>query len=541
MRSSNSASSKTSSATSSLLSLFGIGPPIGSSAGPSRYNPASSSPASSSSSSSGPTFVHIRSTPIQSHKPLVEELAKLASEKGENVIVVTAEHRGRRNAWPDGVAVVSAYQDACRAEFDDDIQESRWSETAVEILKKAPRRPNTVLIENLDSLLDICSSSSTDRAHTVYRRLLSIIDILDGSSKFIFGSVVSSHSLRSKDEARLVTLLSSRAQSPTSSSGSSSYLTVQLHPPATFRHLLSSYGSGLRPASTTSQIARKLRDSQQSSPSSLSLHSAKLRPRTVAGHSSENTASEEKDSINTIFDWDAPPWRETDVRIWNTLSQVTSQEGLFNPSWWNEEVDLLKNEELEAIRHHNHNHNHNHSEEGFDPIEHRITLADLLSSNYVTSNSKRNEQVTNSNRSRIGWGLISCQTKSTGNKFNEEILGCCMSSSNRFKLVPLEMGDYRSAAATATQDKTSKQDSQPAVKQDSSSLLPFNLSLTSEQRERRNQVELPFQASENIYQGVSKEEDLGLRRGTTGQSVIYFNPDSADEEDEEDPDDDLDI
>ena len=65
--------------------------------------------------------------------------------------------------------------------------------------------------------------------------------------------------------------------------------------------------------------------------------------------------------------------------------------------------------------------------------------------------------------------------------------------------------------------------------------LPFNLAETKQQRERRENVPLPY-----TYQLNPAQENASLR-GSTGQSAIFFEPESEDDEDDEDPDDDLDL
>lgn len=62
--------------------------------------------------------------------------------------------------------------------------------------------------------------------------------------------------------------------------------------------------------------------------------------------------------------------------------------------------------------------------------------------------------------------------------------------------------------------------------------LPFSLSETEGQRERRDQVPLPFAPHTDVG---------GAVRGSTGKSSIFFEPESDDDEDDEDPDDDLDL
>ena len=68
--------------------------------------------------------------------------------------------------------------------------------------------------------------------------------------------------------------------------------------------------------------------------------------------------------------------------------------------------------------------------------------------------------------------------------------------------------------------------------------LPFNLQETGEQRERREQVALPYAYQ---LQGAQEPAPESAWRGSTGQSAIFFEPESEDDEDDDDPDDDLDV
>lgn len=80
--------------------------------------------------------------------------------------------------------------------------------------------------------------------------------------------------------------------------------------------------------------------------------------------------------------------------------------------------------------------------------------------------------------------------------------------------------------------------------------LPFNLGETQTQRERREQVPLPYtyyqqapgQAAGQPQAAVHTSIPSGAAwRGSTGKSAIFFEPESEDDEDEEDPDEDLDV
>lgn len=328
------------------------------------------------------------------------------------------------------------------------------------------------------------------------------------------------------------------------SGGSVNFVTVHLHPPALWRYLLKEYGTGLRPASTSSEVAQRLKDMAAGGASRSELLSRPQR-RDVSSLRSKPAAPAE---LASIFDWDS---RSTDPRLWSILDQMSASSGLGEGSWFSSAADELSSDEIEAIR---------AVKTGThtgapDPIEARITLADLLgpptgagARNEVNFQNGRGE----THRSRVGWGLITAQYRLPGAKFGEEVFGCVAyleadasgSTVSRLRPVPLEMGDRRAAAMAAAASKPSKSSG------DLVDSLPFKLSLTDEQRDRRDRVELPFAPTDRIYEGISTEnpdligrsdESMGLRRGTTGQSTIYFEPDSADEEDEEDPDEDLEI
>ena len=71
--------------------------------------------------------------------------------------------------------------------------------------------------------------------------------------------------------------------------------------------------------------------------------------------------------------------------------------------------------------------------------------------------------------------------------------------------------------------------------------LTFNLRLTSEQKEARSNVVLPYtkQAHKRHDRSVTNGPASGQLGGGGGQ--IHYQPDDADDFDEDDPDDDLDI
>ncbi|XP_060710692.1 elongator complex protein 5 [Hemiscyllium ocellatum] len=72
-----------------------------------------------------------------------------------------------------------------------------------------------------------------------------------------------------------------------------------------------------------------------------------------------------------------------------------------------------------------------------------------------------------------------------------------------------------------------------SVRPDPAAHLPFNLRLTEQEREAREQVPLPYH--------FSTEKKMSLLDGGSGDGRIYYQPDESDDVDEEDPDDDLDF
>lgn len=372
-------------------------------------------------------------------------------------------------------------------------------------------------------------------------------------------------------------------------------LTVQVHPPALWRRLVKVYGAGLRPASTSSEVAQQLRSSyQKGTPEHLT--APRRLQRRDASAARERGAAAPASELVDIFDWDARP---TDPRLWPILAQLEATSDVTGGEvaghdWFLDSGSDLLGEEIEAVRPARSKDATDSPTTPFDPIAVRVTLADLLGPPPTGASSKtsssHNASSGVSHRSRTGWGLITSQYRLPGGRFGEEVFGCVSQlqrqSSNdspaaaeeqgllksRLRLVPLEMGDQRAAVESSRNGALAREQGSvagasgtpaPPPQRDHSSLvdsLPFKLSLTDEQRSRRGNVDLPFAPSDRIYEGLSSEHsdtsgsgrrtgggeegevgEMGLRRGTTGQSTIYFEPDSADEEDEEDPDEDLDF
>lgn len=80
---------------------------------------------------SGPTYVHLKSTPLQSSAPLIDELVRNGRQVGENVVLVTGDADVKAKQ-ADGVIVVDAFASGCQADFDEEpSQGSEWSGTVL--------------------------------------------------------------------------------------------------------------------------------------------------------------------------------------------------------------------------------------------------------------------------------------------------------------------------------------------------------------------------------------------------------------------------
>uniref|UniRef100_V5EUX2 Mitogen-activated protein kinase n=2 Tax=Kalmanozyma brasiliensis (strain GHG001) TaxID=1365824 RepID=V5EUX2_KALBG len=196
---------------------------------------------------------------------------------------------------------------------------------------------------------------------------------------------------------------------------------------------------------------------------------------------------------------------EVDTRFWDVLKNVASrgpmgiaayEAGGGTQGWWAGEGCAF--ESLDVV------------ETGSGESESTagvITLADLL------------------NPARTGYAVLELHYHARNGKTHEELVGLVTAPSTQ--LVPLDMVD-RTTTATPTATAT------PAPGDAHSSMistLPFNLGETTDQRERRETVPLPYAYHQH-------QESL---RGTTGNAHIFFEPEQDDDEDDEDPDDDLDL
>lgn len=150
-----------------------------------------------------------------------------------------------------------------------------------------------------------------------------------------------------------------------------------------------------------------------------------------------------------------------------------------------------------------------------------------------------------------GVGVLELHQLSSTGKVTDEVTGCACEalSGGRggawLRLLALDTsgGTEQTAAPTPA----------PAGPDPHTSMLqslPFNLGETQTQRERREQVPLPYayyqqapgQAAGQLQTAAPTAiPSSAAWRGSTGKSAIFFEPESEDDEDEEDPDEDLDV
>lgn len=524
-------------ASSPLLSLFGSG---------NRHI--------HTAASSSPALIIVKETPLQSAKPLVDHLISCAGPRDERTFLLSSGERRFNGKCSLTNVLDFTIEDEDYGSVGPSDGQACLTRLLYAVQSAPPSQPLTVVIDALDSLLDRCVEISSDPCRSVYRQLQRLFSSLNGFSRLV---MLSSAPCKSSAQPELESKLLDMIYSPNfsakdqSKNGSSSPLfqIVQIQPPAIWRHLLAHYGTGLRPASTTAKTAERLLEiAREAVDTNYAARATSQVPRRDAFATLRTEDPESKldpnPSLVQIFDWDAQQ-RQTDPRLWLVAGNLTSLALIGGQhSWFELHKDELEGEEIEAVRLVDVN-----DEVGrfWDPIEARITLSDLLGP--TTFSTPRNAM----HRRRLGWGIITSQHRLLGGKFGEEILGCVVrpfsdrhaADGARMVLVPLDMGDRRSAGqpfSGGTQAQPRAGDESFASHPSLIESLPFNLLLSDEQKRRRKDVHLPFSATDRIYEGLSLQErdeddQIRLRRGTTGQSTIYFEPDSADEEDEEDPDD----
>lgn len=86
---------------------------------------------------SGPTYVHLKSTPLQSSAPLVDELIRNGRKVGENIVLITGDADVNQNRQA-GVLVIDAFASGCQDEFDQELSgASEWSQAVLAAVQQS--------------------------------------------------------------------------------------------------------------------------------------------------------------------------------------------------------------------------------------------------------------------------------------------------------------------------------------------------------------------------------------------------------------------
>ncbi|WFD00120.1 hypothetical protein MYAM1_002866 [Malassezia yamatoensis] len=134
-----------------------------------------------------------------------------------------------------------------------------------------------------------------------------------------------------------------------------------------------------------------------------------------------------------------------------------------------------------------------------------------------------------------GIGYLELHVALSNGKYLEE-LAACINHTKQDGSVRVGLSSLNMSTSDAI-EQTSKASSDPHASMVQQ--LPFNLGETSQQRERREQVALPY--AYQLQDSSAQSLNQTAWRGSTGKSAIFFEPESEDDEDDDDPDDDLDV
>ncbi|SPO31832.1 related to MAP kinase [Ustilago trichophora] len=350
----------------------------------------------------------------------------------------------------------------------------------------------TVLIDSLNSIVHVEQEAGIASASKVARETLASIG---ASSRLIVGL-----QMGGIEAATCATLLSAlhspliwgptSATAAASSAAGGTVLSATIHPPALLRHILKQYG--LKPPSSSNAVQKALLGSD---------------------------GDERED--------------EVDVRFWDLLRNVASRGPMGVPAyeagggaqgWWSGESCAFESLSIA--------HETSTDKSAEQATAGPIGLADLLSA------------------SRTGYAFLELHYHSRNGKKHEEFLVLSTSpSSDSLTLLPLDTTDRAqpSSSSSSSSSATAASSQTPGaadVHGNMISSLPFNLGETSDQRQRRETVPLPYAYHQASQQSSEAAEAGGAGpslRGNTGQAKIFFEAEEDDDEDDEDPDDDLDL
>lgn len=414
----------------------------------------------------------------------------------------------------------------------------------------------TIVIDSLDSLLeqyDYSSTRSYDQVHELIRSILKglnphsrliILHPLDSrntEAKTLFSSLLSPLIFSSSKPSNN----SSMEDSAKPSTGSGQTSILRLHSPALPRILLKEYG--LLPPTTSEKLLESIRNEREA-------RSREEAKKLEAGNRIQRGAGDhdKKKSSNRIKSSESSS--DADPRFWEVLNNVASRgELLFSTS--NSKTGDFEIEEA-------------FSHQATSTSNSRSSSSSLIDSSSALSSItldrlKPASRVDGDSSSHSKWAMIETRNRSRNGKWAEEVLGLVRSQDENqggtLSVVGLDMRQTetkrgklpweeeevegssknvnsqqistKTAEKSNTKPTSSQQEQDPHAKLVGN--LPFNLSETSSQRAKRDDVPLPY----TFY----KQQENQSSNEPIQKGKILFEPESEDDEDEEDPDDDLDI
>ncbi|CDU21996.1 related to MAP kinase [Sporisorium scitamineum] len=446
---------------------------------------------SASSQRHGKQLVVLQDSIVQSSVSLMRELIGRSSRRNHGVLLVAALRQPE--TYLDGidaerVAVIDATQlgnvFAAEQEAIPSIQElvgrirSHLSALNANVTK------TTVVIDSLSAIAhSVADKGGVAAASQLARETLGLVG---ASSRVVVG--IQLGGAEASTSAGLLSSLHSpliwgSTSLTTSAAAGGTVLSATIHPPALIRHIVKQYS--LKPPSTSSGVWRALG-----------------------------------------FDGGDDEADEVDARFWDVLRNVAArgplgvaayEAGGGTQGWWSGESCAF--EGLAATESGKDQSSGGGNGQGSVGV---ITLADLL------------------NPQRTGCAVWELHYQSRNGKSYEELIGLVTLPSSSLALVPLDVVDR----ATLTNATPADPASTPAGGDAHSSMistLPFNLGETTDQRQRREAVPLPFAYHQQTQDAESAGAAAAALRGTAGNAKIFFEPEDDDDEDDEDPDDDLDL
>lgn len=459
----------------------------------------------------GKQLVVLQDSIVQSSTGLMRDLIRRSVQRNHAVLLVAARRQPR--TYLDGIcigAVRVAILDATTLgnTFAADEEAVKSTQELIECISaslselNASASKTTVVIDSLNAIAHAAADHGGVRmASILVRETLSLVG---ASSRLVvglqMGGVEASTSAGLLSSLHSPLIWGSCAASTIPAAAGGTVLSATIHSPALLRHLVKQYG--LKPPSTSTSVRRALG-----------------------------------------FDDGDDDGEQVDARFWDVLRNVASrgpmgvasfEAGGGTIGWWSDEscafetLSIVGNEGSNGTEQRQSQSQSQSQSHSAEPLAAEITMADLL------------------NAHRGGYAVLEVHYQARNGKKHEELVGLVtMPSDATLELVPLCMAEpscvtASSDVSTLTSTGTAAAPASAACSGGAAhssmiSTLPFNLSETVDQRQRRETVALPYAYHQNAQQA---ERAL---RGTTGNAKIFFEPEDDDDEDDEDPDDDLDL